>query len=273
MGESPGRTRRRAVADYGVLAGAWGRAAVSYRASFVMLAVGGFVITGLDFLGIALLLGRSTSIGGFDLQEVALLYGASGLAIAVADLVVGQVERVGRLVRTGRLDVMLVRPAPLLVQVCAEEFNPRRLSRLLQAAAVFGWGAGAVTWSPDDVVLAVAMLVSGSVLFGCLFVSLACVQFWTVDSAEISNVFTYGGNTITQYPLSIFPREVVLGLTFAVPLAFVNWYPVLALLDRPDPGGLPALTAWCSPVAALLAVGLTALAWRTGVRRFTSTGS
>lgn len=261
------------VADYRTLAAAWGRAAMSYRASFVMLSLGGLVITALDFVAIAVLLSRATTLGGFGLREIALLYGASGLGIAVADLAVGQVERLGRHIRSGRLDTMLVRPTSLLVQVCTEEFSPRRISRVVQAAVVFGWGCGAVAWTPERVLLAGQMLVSATLLFGALFVGLACLQFWTTDGQQVANAFTYGGNTVTQYPLVIFPREVVLALTFAVPLAFVSWYPSLRLLDRPDPLGLPAALAWCSPVAVVLAVLATVLVWRAGVRRYTSTGS
>ncbi len=76
--------------------------------------------------------------------------------------------------------------------------------------------------------------------------------------AEFANAFTYGGNTMTQYPMTIFPREVLKGLTFLVPVAFVNWYPCLYLLDRPDPFGMPSWFSVLSPVAAaitLLLVG------------------
>ena len=34
---------------------------------------------------------------------------------------------------------MMVRPVPLLVQVCADEFALRRLARVAQAGLVFGW--------------------------------------------------------------------------------------------------------------------------------------
>ena len=33
------------------------------------------------------------------------------------------------------------------------------------------------------------------------------------DATEFANAFTYGGATVTQYPLNIFPREVMVGLT------------------------------------------------------------
>ena len=37
----------------------------------------------------------------------------------------------------------------------------------------------------------------------------ATVCFWTTEATEVLNAFTYGGATITQYPLNIFPREVM----------------------------------------------------------------
>lgn len=58
-----------------------------------------------------------------------------------------------------------------------------------------------------------------------------------------------------------------------MPIAFVNWYPSLFILDRPDPLGLPTAMQFASPLAALVLCLLAALAWRTGVRRYRSTGS
>ena len=117
------------------------------------------------------------------------------------------------------------------------------------------------------------MLVSGSVIFFAVFIAFACIQFWTIDANEVANAFTYGGNTLTQYPLTVFPKEVVASLTFVLPLAFVNWYPALYVLDRSDPFGFPEWLRFASPMAALALGLLSALVWRTGVRRSSSTGS
>ena len=79
---------------------------------------------------------------------------------------------------------------------------------------------------------------------------------------------------MTQYPLTVFPRELVKALTFVLPLAFVNWYPCLYLLGRDDPFGLPAWLQFASPVAAArCSWPPPLLVWRTGVRHYTSTGS
>lgn len=263
----------RAVTGYTQIARLWVRASRAYPVSWAMLVVGGFLITGIDFVGIWILFQNVDDLGGFTLHEVAFLYGGSGVAFAVADMFVGRIERLGQMVRLGKLDQMMLRPLPLLVQVCADEFALRRVSRVAQAALVLGWACTGVDWSPSRVALTVLMLAAATVIFCAVFVGLACIQFWTADAAEVANAFTYGGNSVTSYPLTVFPTEVVKAMTFVLPLAFVNWYPSLYVLDRPDPLGYPGWTQWLSPAVAVLVTAAAALAWRAGVRSYRSTGS
>jgi ABC-2 type transport system permease protein len=246
---------------------------MAYRTSFVLTALGNLAATGLDFLTIVLMFAHIHALGGFTLPEVALLYGATSTSFGIADLTLGSMDRLGRRVRDGTLDVLLLRPAPVLAQVAADRFALRRLGRITQAAVVFAWGAGHVDWSVPKVLVALVMCVSASAIFFALFVGVSCIQFWTTDASEFANAFTYGGNTLTQYPLTIFPVEVVKSLTFVLPIAFVNWYPCLYLLDREDPFGMPGWFAVAPPFVAVALLALAALAWRTGVRRYTSTGS
>jgi ABC-2 type transport system permease protein len=262
-----------AIRGYRDIAIMWTRASMAYRASFWMMAISSFVIGGLDFVGIWIMFSAVDSLGGFGLAEIAFLYGATGLGLAIADMFVGRVERLGQMVRLGKLDVMMVRPVPLLAQVCADEFALRRLARVVQTGLIFGVGCAYVDWSPTKVLLAAVMIGSGAAIFFAVFVGFACLQFWTADSSEVANAFTYGGNTMTQYPLTIYPQELVKTLTFVFPLAFVNWYPSLYILDREDPFGLPEWLQFASPVAALVLLAGAAVAWRTGVRHYTSTGS
>jgi len=264
---------RDAPREYLWIARMWVRSSLAYPFSFWMLTVAGCLVTLLDFVGLALMFHSIPTLGGFSLREVALLYGVSGIGIGIGDLVIGSVEQIGVHVRTGTLDSMMTRPVPLLVQVCADQFQLRRLGRITQAVVVFGYGAFAVDWTAPRVGVAAFMLASACAIFFSFFVTFSCVQFWVVDSSQFANAFTYGGNTMTQYPMTIFPREVLKALTFVFPVAFVNWYPCLYLLGRPDPFGLPSWFAFLSPVVALLTLVVAGLAWRTGVRHYTSTGS
>jgi ABC-2 type transport system permease protein len=266
---------RAALRAFGLLAAMWVRVDMGYRTSFAVLTLSSLVLTGLDFAGIVIMFHNVDVLGGFGLPEIGFLYGTTAVALGVADLLVGNAERLGSHVRAGSFDAMLVRPVPLLVQTCADRFALRRLGRVLQGAAVLAWSLSVldVDWTPGRVLLVPGMLVCGSAIFVALFVLGAAFQFVSTDGSEVANAFTYGGNTMTQYPLTIYPTEIVRALTFLVPVGFVNWYPALLVLDRPDPLGLPTAVHLASPVAALALCALAALAWRSGVRRYRSTGS
>jgi ABC-2 type transport system permease protein len=263
----------RGVRMYVAIAGLWVRAAWGYRTSFVTLLIGNGLGTGLEAVGLYLMFTQVDRLGGFELHEVALLYGASGLGIGIADTLIGSVERIGEYIRTGRLDQMLTKPLPLLLQVCADQFTLRRLGRITQASIVFIWAATYVDWTPARVGVAVMMVLSGAAVFFGLFVAFSCIQFLTKDATEFANAFTYGGATLTQYPLTIFPKELMRTLTFVLPVAFVNWYPCLFILGRDDPFGMPSGLQFASPLAGLAMVGAALLVWRAGVHQYTSTGS
>lgn len=130
-----------------------------------------------------------------------------------------------------------------------------------------------IAWTPLKVAMVPLMLLSGAAIFGALFVAGAAFQFIAQDAAQVQNAFTYGGNTLLQYPPSIFAKDLVRGVTFVVPLAFANWLPALYVLGREYPLDLPDWVAFLSPVVAVLFWLPAGLAWRSGLRAYRSTGS
>ncbi|MFF8693466.1 ABC transporter permease [Streptomyces sp. NPDC015144] len=263
------------VRAYGLIVAMWLRSTMAYRASFAMAALGNFAATAFDFVTILLMFTHVDRLGGYGLSEIALLYGASGTAFGLADLLMGSMDRLGRRVRDGTLDTLLVRPVPVLAQVAADRFALRRLGRVLQGALVLGYGLATVDveWTVLKVAVVPLMLLGGAGLFGALFVAGAAFQFVANDASQVQNSFTYGGNALLQYPPSIFAKELVRGVVFVVPLAFVNWLPALYVLGRPLPVGLPGWVAFLSPVVAAGCCLLAGLAWRAGLRAYRSTGS
>nr|WTB36133.1 ABC transporter permease [Streptomyces sp. NBC_00830] len=263
------------VRAYGLIVSMWLRSTMAYRASFVMTTLGNFAATGFDFVAIMLMFAHVDELGGYTLPEIALLYGASGTAFGLADLVLGSMDRLGRRVRDGTLDTLLVRPVPVLAQVAADRFALRRLGRITQGLLVLGYALVAldIDWTPLRVAMVPLMLLSGAAIFGAVFVCGAAFQFFAQDAAEVQSSFTYGGNTLLQYPPTIFAKDLVRGVTFVVPLAFVNWLPALYVLGRQDPLGLPEWVAFLPPVVAGVCWLIAGAAWRVGLRSYRSTGS
>ncbi|MGW9435354.1 ABC transporter permease [Streptomyces sp. NPDC055607] len=277
-GDDPSRTDG-ALGDslrtYRMVAAMWIRSTMTYRLSFALTLFNSFCVTFFDFVVILLMFGRVKGLGGFSFAEVAFLYGTAGTAFGIADLTMGSLQRMGKRVRDGSLDTFLMRPAPLLAQVAADRFALRRFGRVAQALLVLVWSLVLldVAWTPVKVVLLPVTVVCGAVIFGAVMVVGASALFWIQDAAEVTNSFTYGGNTLLQYPPSIFAQELVRGVVYVVPLAFVSWLPALYVLGRPAPAGVPDWAAFASPPVALVCCGVAGLAWRAGIRSYRSTGS
>lgn len=261
------------------LLGAQIRSQLTYRTAFALDALAAALVTGAEFAAFALVLPRFDSLGGWSLGEVALLYGLAELAFVLMDLLFGGFDapNLSQHVRSGSFSTFLLRPVPLPVQVFGSDFALRRLTRVALAAGIVAYGVSGVdvAWSAGD-----ALVLAGSVLgmimiafFGGLFVVGGTLTFWTVESVEVMNVLTYGGRTLISYPMGIYGTWLRRTFTYLIPAAFLSYFPVLHVLGRPLPDGLPAWAAFLSPVLGPLLLAAAFAFWRVGVRRYHGTGT
>ena len=263
------------LVTYRRLVAAQVRAQAQYRLSFVVDVLGSAATTFADLATILVFFRVTSSMGGFDLREAFLMASLACVAFQLADLVVGNVERVRLYVRTGLFDAILVRPRAVLPQLLVTNFTVRRVGAVLQGLVVLLVAAvlAPVHWTPARVALFLLSPIVGAVFFMGLFVGGATVAFYWTESGEFANAFTYGGREFTTYPMSVYSGLFRRVFGYGLGFAFVGYYPALVILGRPDPLGSPAWLGWCTPVAAAVSAGIAFLLWRTGIRHYRSTGS
>jgi ABC-2 type transport system permease protein len=251
------------------------RSQLQYRASFVMMSAGHFLVVATEFAGLWLLFERFGSLKGWSRPEVALLYGIVHVAFALAEGIGRGFDTFGSLVREGEFDRLLLRPRSTAFQVAAREIQLMRVGRLLQGLLVLGWSMAAlgIAWTPAKALLLLGTIAGGACMFYGLLVIQATVAFWTVESLELLNTVTYGGVETAQFPLSIYRSWFRAFFTFVIPLACVNYLPAHALLGRSDILGSPGLVQWLAPLAGVLFLALSLQVWKLGVRHYCSTGS
>ena len=260
---------------YRRLVGARIRSQLQYRLSFALNTLGTTMISFVDFAAILVIFGRIDALGEWSVGEVAFLYAISSVTFGLADLVIGHLDLLPLMIRQGDLDVLLARPLGSLFQVVSSDFALRRLGKVFQGLAVLGYALATVQidWTAGRAAMLALMLVTGVVIFCGIWVAFASVAFWVVDSTEVANAFTYGGNYMAQYPVNIFGAWLRRFVIFVVPLAFVGYFPALYVLGKEDELGLPSALQFASPLAAAVSVAGGWIVWRAAVRRYRSTGS
>lgn len=256
------------------LAGMRLRSEMQYRASFLLLMAMTFAFSFLDFVAVLVIFGKLHAIDGWSFAQVAFLYGTSGVAFNLANVLVAGVDRAAEHIRAGTFDVLLLRPIGTIMQLSAADIELKRVGRLAQAAVVLGLAMADidVAWTAGRLAATAALLAAGFAIYGAIWVIAASLGFWTVDNRSIANTFTYASNKLTQYPLDVFAgwlRRVVL----VVPIAFVNYLPAARILGQQPAYRLPSWLGLASPIVAVVLCIVAREVWSFGIRRYRSTGS
>ena len=253
------------------------RSQLQYRLPFLFDMFGTLFITLTEFGALALVLPRFENIGGWQIGEVALLYGTINIAFGIMDMFFSGFDpaNFGRHVRMGTFDQLLLRPINITLQVLGMEFQLRRLGRIAVGMGIFYVGVKltAITWTISKVLVMVLALAGQVAYFGGLFIIGATITFWTIESIEVVNIFTYGGTELIAYPMHIYPEYLRRFFTYILPAIFLNYYPALYILGRPDPFNISPYAHWFAPIAGLLILFLALRFWRFGITKYQSTGT
>jgi len=250
---------------------------MQYRTSFMLDALGTFLINFTDLLSIWIIMNHTPLMGGWTLGEIALLYGLVTASFGLHELVQGAFDNdvFADYIQRGLFDQLLTRPLPIVFQMLTEFFPLRRLGRITQGFFALGLGVwlSHVRWTLGKVLFVPLIVLGGVVFFMAISIAGCTLCFWTVKSTEIVNIFTYGGQALLSYPMSVYQQWMRQFFTYILPMAFINYFPALYLLDKPNPFGLPSFVPFLAPLVCCAMFLLSLRLWRFGVGRYQSTGS
>ncbi len=262
---------------YGRLIGVQIRSQLQYRAAFVLDVLATGMVVGVEFAALMLVFEKFQTIRGWTLGEVAFLYGLVEIAFGIMDMVFAgfDPQTFGQGVRRGTFDQLLLRPLPITLQVMGADFTLRRIGRISLGLLILLFALNRITivWTIGKL-LYLPLVVAGMVcFFGGLFIVGSTITFWTVEAIEVMNILTYGGSLLISYPMHIYHDLMRRFFTYIVPAIFLNYYPALYFLGKPDPFGFPAVTPFLSPLVGAGVLWLALAFWRFGIQHYQSTGS
>lgn len=248
---------------------------LQYPVSFTLQTLAQLVMEGGEMMAVLLLIDRFGGVKGWNGGELLMFFGIMSVTFYLTEIfgrgITGGIE--GK-IRSGKLDVIMIRPRGVLTQILCEDVDPRRISCIAVGvtALIMGSGQAKVQWT-----FLKGLALTEGILFGCMMVvglflieAIFCIH--SVKSLEVVNVLTYGGRSACEYPIDLFPRPIQIIFSIVAPFSMTLHAPMAYILDKPL-FGWPAWTAFLCPVAGAVTFGVLYMVFRKALQYYRSTGS
>lgn len=243
---------------------------MQYKTSFLLTAIGQFLVSFNVFLGVYFMFQRFGTVKGFTYSEVVLCFSIMLLEFSLAEAFARGFDTFPRMIANGEFDRILVRPQNEIFQILANKVEFTRIGRVIQAVLMFIYGvlASEVQWDFLKVMTIIFMLLGGIFVFTGIFLIYAAVSFFTLEGLEFMNILTDGAREYGKYPVVVYGKRVLQFCTFVVPYALIQYYPLIYVLGKDSNMLYPFLPL----IGALFIVPCYGI-WRIGVRHYKSAGS
>lgn len=247
---------------------------MQYRADFLTGIIGVIVMNVITVTLIGILVSRFRHLNGWTLWEMVFLYCLWMLGHSVYSFFFWHIRALEEYLVEGTFDQFLIRPASPFVL-----FLGREIQYLGIADAAFGITGVSLAyanldlqWTGTQWLFFGLAILAGALIETSLSLMIACLSFWTGRSRRANNLLMQMNVMVQYYPVDIFGTAFRVIVTGFIPVAFMNYYPALMLLNKIDHTSPGWWLGYISPIVALLLLGLTALIWHLALRRYSSAG-
>ncbi|MGD9213053.1 MAG: ABC-2 family transporter protein [Desulfobacteraceae bacterium] len=219
---------------------------------------------------VLMILSVSKTIGGWGSAPIFLLMAVLFISRAVWHTFFNNTVDLGRSIRMGNLDRMLIMPInPLFHFLNKGRYNTELdwedilVGTYLLVKGISDIG---VELSILDTVVLLNALICGGLIYSAVVFIGALMAFWMHRSDSIVSLLR-AGEEFAYYPIKIYGKGIQL-LMFIIPFAFLNYFPVSCLLYKQD-----YLLGFLNVPITLFLWIIVIVLWRMGLKSYESTGS
>src|SRR5574341_1581469 len=212
------------------------QARMQYRADFLTGIIGVIVMNTVNVSLISIMVSRFRHLNGWTMWEMVFLYCLWLLGHSLYSFFFWHIRALEEYLAEGTFDQFLLRPASPFIMFLAREVQYIGVADLTFAALglSLAYRNLHLQWSTVQSLFFGAAVIAGTLIETTLALMAACLAFWT-DRARRANQLLMRLNVMVQhYPVDIFGFTFRVIVTGFIPVAFMNYYPTLMLLDKLD---------------------------------------
>jgi ABC-2 type transport system permease protein len=247
------------------------RSTVEYAADFWIGIVGAMLMQASGLVFISALFQQIPAVAGWSMWNIVLLYGLAMLPKGLTELFCDGPWTLPSKVNTGEFDRVLVRPiSPALQSVTAivsiHGFGQVILGITMIALGLSRSDASFHWWTLPYLIMVVT---SGAIILGALNFAINLFGFWEPSARSAFPTMMALTIDFAKFPLGIYNNVIKAFAIFAVPYAFITYFPAHILLGRDSEW---AWLGYCSPLAALWMLVITNVLWSKALSRYQGVG-
>lgn len=240
-----------------------------YPADTVIMVISLLLREASGFIGILTIAYAAGGLGGWGVYDICLMFSMCALVESISMTFFDNVWGINQLVHKGRMDVLLVRPAPLYFQLLGEAaHHPAMVSMAIYAGTMvfsmvrlgIGFGAGRLLFLAE-------YLVCGVIVNTGIYTIFNSLNFWIVQGEDVA-ILVQTCREFAKYPIGAFPGVIRTVFTYVLPFGFVGYYPAAYLTGKTGNWVLAGL-----PLAAAGVCFVAAVFWNLGTHAYDSTGT
>nr|WP_285846830.1 ABC-2 family transporter protein [Priestia koreensis] len=243
---------------------------LQYRTDVVVELLSDLLFQAVNLIFILVVFGHTQLLNGWSRDEIIFIYGFFLVPFALFSAFFNIWDFNERYIVKGEMDRILTRPIHSLFQVILERMELESLFGAFTGLAVMLYAGSrlALDFHWYDVIIFVAFVFGGALVYAGIFVAIASIGFWSDARTSIMptmyNIGNYG-----RYPVDIYNQIIRYILTWILPFAFVGVYPAAYFLGKTKWYGYAFLT----PVMGIVFFGISLVLWNIGVKKYRGAGN
>lgn len=242
---------------------------MQYRANFVASLLGTVFWMAMALLTLELFFGHTDRLGGWEYWEVVVLLGVFNALNGVVESILRPgIGRLAEDVRSGGLDLILVRPVDTQFYVTFRRLDVWRLADIVLGFALAAYALVRLGIAPSAGQIGAFVVTFGAAVLVvyAIWLALMSTAFWFVAVENIAVLFDAVFEA-ARYPVSAYPGVLRFLFVYLLPMAWTTTIPASALTGR-----LRWQGALVAVAVAIVALALSRLWWRKALSRYTSAG-
>jgi ABC-2 type transport system permease protein len=243
---------------------------LQYRADVFVEFLSDLLSQAINLIFILVVFGHTSLLNGWTRDEIIFIYGFFLVPFALFSAFFNIWDFNERYIVKGEMDRILTRPIHSLFQIILERIELESLLGAITGLAIMFYAGDRlgldVKWI--DPIIFIIFVIGGALVYGGVFVMIACISFWADARTSIMpmmyNISNYG-----RYPVDIYNKVIRFVLTWILPFAFVGVYPATYFLGKEE----WFVYAFLTPFIGVSFFTLSVFLWNQGVKKYRGAGN